>query len=360
MLSALERQPDEFITDRWVCERVTLVAEQRRSVVAAAHLLRYRDDAEVGASYREVGEIHWFVHHPRASFRPDPQEAVDLLMSACLARLARWNVRVRYADGSLPAPLVYGLPRNGPHIRATYERAGFRHVGDTEILLIARVTDLPAPKPRPGVTVERTLGECGTRFTAYDGKHALGFIEVDTALARPECHTRAAGLADIGNLHTEADGEERRLLGHAAAWLDLCGVDRLIAYENASDTQALTLLTAAGFHELTRTDRGWEHRAWTRIRSRTATSSRQMPGRKRIGWSSGTSTRTIRQPSGSVIHISISPQGSFTGGRTISTPFATSSSCAAVTSATCIHSCTAGDGGVSERPESSRKPPPRK
>ncbi|MFD3842347.1 hypothetical protein ACFWWC_39785 [Streptomyces sp. NPDC058642] len=83
------------------------VAEQRRSVVTAAHLLRYRDDAEVGAAYRDAGEVHWFVHHPRASLRPDAEDAADLLMSACLARLARWNV-----------------------------------------------------------TVERTLGECGTRFTA--------------------------------------------------------------------------------------------------------------------------------------------------------------------------------------------------
>lgn len=218
-----------------MCERVTLVAEQRRHVVAAAHLLRYRADAEVGARFQDAGEINWFVCHPPASFRPDPQEAADLLMSACLARFARWNVRVRYAEGSLPAPW--------------------------SVLLIARVSDLPAPEPRPGVTVERTLGECGTRFTAYDGKRALGFIEVDTALARPERHTRAAGLADIGNLHTEADGGERRPLGHAAEWLGLCGVDRLIAYEQASDAAAIDALTSAGFRELTRTDRGWEHRA---------------------------------------------------------------------------------------------------
>ena len=55
VLSALERQPDEFITDPWVSERITLVAEQRRYVVAAAHLLRYRADAEVGESYRNAG-----------------------------------------------------------------------------------------------------------------------------------------------------------------------------------------------------------------------------------------------------------------------------------------------------------------
>ncbi|MET9524743.1 N-acetyltransferase [Streptomyces coeruleorubidus] len=264
VLSDLERQPGEFITDPWVAERTTLVAEQREYVVTAAHLLRYRADAEVGESYRDAAEIDWFVCRPPASFWPDADQAADLLMRACLAQFARWNVRVRYADGALPAPLVYGLPRNWPHIRAVYERAGFRHVGDTEVILVARVADLPEPEPRPGVTVERTLGECGTRFTARAGTGALGFVEIDTALARPERHARAAGLADIGNLRIEpaqyGTGLEHWLLGQAADWLRLCGVDRLVAYESAADSTILGHLTGAGFHELTRTDRGWEHR----------------------------------------------------------------------------------------------------
>ncbi|MFI6854360.1 N-acetyltransferase [Streptomyces sp. NPDC050416] len=323
VLSDLERQPGEFITDPWVAERTTLVAEQREYVVAAAHLLRYRADAEVGEAYRDAAEINWFVCRPAASFWPDADQAADLLMRACLAQFARWNARVRYADGALPAPLVYGLPRNWPHIRAVYERAGFRHAGDTEVILIARVADLPEPEPRPGVTVERTLGECGTRFTARAGTgapggvrrvppalrrparplaapgehprttstrasarqaesphrtppgppsgrtaglygHPLGFVEIDTALARPERHARAAGLADIGNLHIDpaqhGTGLEHWLLAQAADWLRLCGVDRLVAYESAADSTMLGHLTGAGFRELTRTDRGWEHR----------------------------------------------------------------------------------------------------
>ncbi|MBR8640174.1 N-acetyltransferase [Streptomyces tuirus] len=264
VLSDLERQPGEFITDPWVAERTTLVAEQRQHVVAAAHLLRYRAGGEVGEAYRDAAEINWFVHRPAAPLWPEADRAADLLMRACLAQFARWNVRVRYADGALPAPLVYGLPRNWPHIRAVCERAGFRHVGDTEVILISRVADLPEPGPRPGVTVERTLGECGTRFTARTDTHALGFIEIDTALARPERHARAAGLADIGNLHVDpaqyGTGLEHWLLAQAGDWLRLCGVDRLVAYESAGDGARIDLLTGAGFRELTRTDRGWEHR----------------------------------------------------------------------------------------------------
>jgi GNAT superfamily N-acetyltransferase len=263
LLSALQRRPDEFITDPWVSERVTLVAEQRDHVVAAAHLLRYRSDPAIGEAYRDIGEIAWFVCHPPASFRPEPDQAADLLMSACLAQLARWNVRARYAEGEVPAPAVHGLPRNWPHIRAAYERAGFRHVGDTEVILIARVSGLPSAEARPGVTVERTLGECGTRLTAYADGRALGFIEVDTSLARPERHARVAGLADIGNLHIDPEaygtGLEHRLLAQAADWLRLCGADRLLAYEKDTDKAAIDHLTSAGFRELTRTDRRWRH-----------------------------------------------------------------------------------------------------
>ncbi|MEU6551562.1 GNAT family N-acetyltransferase [Streptomyces sp. NPDC046915] len=271
VLSSLERQPDEFVTDPWVAERVTLVAELRRHIVAAAHLLRYRADAEVGADYRDAGEITWFLWHPPASFRPDTDKAADLLMAACLAQLARWQVRVRLASGDLPAPVVYGLPRNWPHVRSVYERAGFRHTGRTEVILLAQVSELPRPEPRPesrpGVTVERTLGQCGTRLTAYEGGQSVGFVEVGTVLARPERHTRPAGLADIGNLHIDparrGAGWEHRLLAHAADWLGLSGVDRLLAYELADDQGALDTLRTAGFRELTRTDRGWEHRPGT-------------------------------------------------------------------------------------------------
>jgi len=41
VLGSLGRQPGEFIEDAWVRDRVTLVAEQRDRVTAAAHLLRY-------------------------------------------------------------------------------------------------------------------------------------------------------------------------------------------------------------------------------------------------------------------------------------------------------------------------------
>src|SRR5919198_831743 len=71
VLSQLERAPGEFIVDPWVAERVTLVAEQRRRVVAAAHLLRYRAGEDVGESYRDAGEIGWLLYWPQATYWPD-------------------------------------------------------------------------------------------------------------------------------------------------------------------------------------------------------------------------------------------------------------------------------------------------
>ncbi len=39
LLSQLEREPDESVVDPWVIQRVTLVAEDRGNVLAAAHLV---------------------------------------------------------------------------------------------------------------------------------------------------------------------------------------------------------------------------------------------------------------------------------------------------------------------------------
>jgi hypothetical protein len=52
VLSALARQPGEFIEDPWVSERVTLVAEQASRIAAAAHLLRHFPDERAGIAAR--------------------------------------------------------------------------------------------------------------------------------------------------------------------------------------------------------------------------------------------------------------------------------------------------------------------
>jgi hypothetical protein len=70
VLTALERQPGEFIEDPWVSERLTLVARQHGRVAAAAHLLRHFSDERAGKAARDVGEIGWFLFWPQAPAIP--------------------------------------------------------------------------------------------------------------------------------------------------------------------------------------------------------------------------------------------------------------------------------------------------
>ncbi len=273
LLSSLEREPGEFIVDPWVSERVTLVAEQRQRVVAAAQLLRYADDERVSPHYRGTAEIRWLVSRPPAPYWPDSGFAADALIAGCLTHLRRWSPTLCRANGTLPAPGVYGVPEQWPHVRELYQRAGFYADGPIEIVLLARVADLPrrGPEPIAGLTAERSLGINGTRISARLEGQTIGFVEVDELEAGPRA-VRAQGWADVGNLHVEDEfrrcGVGRWLIAEAAEWLDLGDVARLLAYTEPTDqpdstdsvvqpSVELRFLTAVGFRVLTRTIRSY-------------------------------------------------------------------------------------------------------
>jgi len=274
VLSNLERQPGEFIVDPWVSERMTLVAEQNDRVAAAAHLLRYRADERVGETYRGGGDIDWLVFWPEVPagnrFWPDATQAAGALIAACIGQLENWGASSQGAGGELPAPGVYGVPEQWPHIAALYERAGFVHTGHIEVVYLARVNDLPHPGKPPvaGLALRRSLGINGTRLSAVLGEEAIGYIEVDP-LEQGERLSRHGGWADIGNLHVAGDyrrqGVATWLIGQAADWLQLARVDRLLGYASLEDADGGDLddpssrafAEAVGFRELTRTKRGW-------------------------------------------------------------------------------------------------------
>jgi len=274
MLSSLERQPGEFIEDPWVSERITLVAEQRGRVAAAAHLLRYFPDERAGESARDAGEIRWLLFWPLAPAGnpcwPDATGAAEALMAACAGVLGRWGVTRQHASGELPVPGVYGVPEQWPHIAALYQRAGFTHTGHTEVVYLAPVEDLPSPgrPPLDGLAVSRSVGINGCRLSAVLGEKVIGYIETEI-LDEGERMSRHGGWADVGNLHVVSPYRRRGvgswLLGQAADWLRLAGVSRLLNYAwlegtdpgglNYDDYRAF--LAAVGFRELTRTARGW-------------------------------------------------------------------------------------------------------
>ncbi|MGH3119729.1 MAG: GNAT family N-acetyltransferase [Streptosporangiaceae bacterium] len=274
VLGSLERQPGEFIEDPWVSERVTLVAEQRGRVAAAAHLLRYFPDERAGESARGAGEIRWLLYWPAAPagnpYWPDATGAAEALIAACIEIFGRWGVTRQHAGGELPVPGVYGVPEQWPHVAALYRGAGFAHTGHTEVVYLAPVEDLPSPgqPPLDGLAVNRSVGINGCRLSAVLGEEVIGYIETEI-LDRGERLSRHGGWADVGNLHV-APGYRRRgvgswLLGQAAGWLRLAGANRLLNYAwlegtdpgglNYQDYRAF--LPAVGFRELTRTARGW-------------------------------------------------------------------------------------------------------
>jgi GNAT superfamily N-acetyltransferase len=278
VMSQLEREPGEFIVDPWVIERATLVAEQRGRIVAAAHMLRYADEERVSESYRGAGEIRWFGFWPDAPYWPDASQAASVLVGACIEQFIAWGTRRQYADGTLPAPGVYGLPEQWPHVRDVYEQAGFVHEGRTEIVFLACVEELSQPDhpPLPGVVLKRSVGINGTRLSAMIADQPIGFIEVgmldDAGRAQ-----RAARWADIGNLHVVAQYRRRRvgtwLVGQAGDWLRLAGVDRVLAYEQTDHEDQRAFLLAVGYRELTRTSCGWRL-----AHDRAATGPPPLPG----------------------------------------------------------------------------------
>jgi GNAT superfamily N-acetyltransferase len=279
VLSHLERQPGEYIVDPWVSGRLTLVAEERQRIAAAAHLLRYASDECVSPAYRNAGEISWLLFWPEGPRISSPywtgaSQAAEKLIAACIWQLEQWGVSRQYADGDLPVPGVYGVPEQWPHVRALYERAGFKHEGHTELVFLAVIDDLrrPADPPVPGLTVRRTVGLNGTRFSAVLADEVVGYLEVEI-FDDGERLSRRSGWADVGNLCV-AEGYRRRgvatwLVGRAAEWLRLAHVDRLLNYTYAEGRDATgqgydedrAFLQASLFTELTRTQRGWTRTA---------------------------------------------------------------------------------------------------
>jgi len=275
LLASLERDPGEPVTDPWVGERVTLVAEQQHRVVAAAHLLRYLDDERAGESLRGAGEIKWLVFWPEApsgnQYWTTAAGAAAELVAACIAQLERWGVTRQVAEGDLPVPCgVYGVPEQWPHVAALYERAGFRPAGPSEIVYLARVARLsrPAAPPLEGLAVRRSVGMSGTRLSAVRDGEVAGYIEVEIRDKGERLSARGR-WADVGNLYVAGNYRRRGvatwLLGQAADWLDLAHVDQLLDYSYAdtrnpdhSDPAGYqAFLASAGFRELTRTRRGW-------------------------------------------------------------------------------------------------------
>ena len=274
VLSSLERQPGEFIEDPWVSDRVTLVAEQRSRVAAAAHLLRYFPDERAGQAARDVGEIRWLLYWPLAPAGnpcwPDATGAAEALMAACVGAVPRWGVAASTRAENCPCPASTGSREQWPHVAALYRRAGFTHTGHTEIVYLAQVQDLPSPAgpPLPGLTAA-ALGR-DQRLPpvrrARPGGDRL-YRDRDPGRRRAAVPARRVGRRRQPACRAALPAPGRRILaaragrrlapagpGQPAAQLRLAGRHRP-GGQDYDDYRAF--LPAVGFRELTRTARGW-------------------------------------------------------------------------------------------------------
>lgn len=216
-------------------------------------------DERVGAGYRDAAELRWLLCWP------DRLTAGEQLLGAVLQQAAGWAAARLHADGSLPVPGVYGVPDCWPHVRHLYEHGGFTPK-DEEIVLLADVAALPRPgePPLDGLVVRRALGDAGVVFATSREGEAAGLIELQGDLTQGGTLSRLTGWAELWNLDVEEPFRRRGvgtwLVGHAAAWLRLARVERVLDVCGTDDDAYRAFATACGWRELTRTTRGWERR----------------------------------------------------------------------------------------------------
>lgn len=259
VLNQLEHEPDEFIVDPWVRQRTTLVGEQRGRLTAAAHMVRYADDPGAGQNLCGAGELRWLLQWPDASYWPDAHVAGRAVADAALAVMRSWNVHTVRADFALPAAGLTGVAEQWPHVGQLLDGLGFVS-RRSERVLLADVADLPV-RARDDLTMLRTLGECGTRFTALADGRDVGHVEIDTTIAGPGRLATPTGWADVGNLHVaehrRRQGVGSALLVAAAHWLRLARADRLLAYAEPDESDLVAFLCRSGFEVMTTCRRSW-------------------------------------------------------------------------------------------------------
>jgi GNAT superfamily N-acetyltransferase len=258
--SRLQREPEQYVVDPWVIQRATLCALEHDRLVAAAHLLRYGDQAKVSDAYRAVGEIAWLVAWPACA-----QASVQLL-TAAQAQLAAWEVRARWAAGGLLVPVLSGVPDAWPHIAAVLAQAGFRPTPErAEAIYGGELARVPAPSAPPvaGVRLRRVVGETTVGFVAVLDDRELGVCECDLDLTLGGARPALNGWAELANMQVEADWRGRGLgtwlVGHAVAWLRLGRYQRIVLTTGIEDEVAGSgrFYRRLGWEVLARLERAW-------------------------------------------------------------------------------------------------------
>lgn len=237
----LTRNPGEFVTDPWVTERTTLCAREGHRMLAAAHLLRYGAGLEVGEHLRDTGEIGWFV------FLPDHESAAAEVLAHAQEVFAAWGVSRQRAFGAgLPKLPLLGIPDSWPHVARALDAAGYEptYKAHRGALYGGSLDGVPVSgdPPVPGITVRRTAGLFGVRFTALLDGEEVGLCECVVDLGGGGALPALGGWAELSEMRVAEEWRNRRvgswLVGEAVDWLKLSRRDRVVLVVDEDDERA--------------------------------------------------------------------------------------------------------------------------
>ncbi len=259
----LEANPDQYILDPWVSQRRTLGALEKGRVVAAAHLLHYRSDPDVSASYRGAADIAWLVAWP------DSQPAAQALISACLETLSGWGAARIYAfDTGLPASVLAGLPDSWTHVQSTLQAAGFAcQKPRFEAIYGGWLprTHIGSPVEIRGLAFGRRVGRMDVTFTAQLNGREIGHCEISADLSEGGERPAFQRWGALFDLEIEADfrnaGIGSELVWRAVEWLRTAGCDRIVVPVGWDEEQAgvARFYERFGWRVMSRQTKGWEH-----------------------------------------------------------------------------------------------------
>ena len=260
----LARNPGEYVVDPWVRERATLCALEGGRIVAATHLLRYGDTADVGATYRAAAEINWLYSLPTHS------NAAKRLLAVAEHQISVWQPSMVWFEGNAPLGPFAGIPDAWPHIAALLAAAGYQpDPAHDEAVFGGLLGDLPArlAPPLRDLDMQRSVGTFGVRFTALHGGQAIGACECIADMTEGGALPALQGWAQLSEFAVDESWRNRGvgmwLIQQVVVWLRLAGCKRIVLSVAAGDEAAGAgrFYERCAWHLLVRSRRGWRRTA---------------------------------------------------------------------------------------------------
>lgn len=248
ILAQLEDEPDETVTNSWVDARSCLVAERSGTVVSLALVVHYSDVPETSKALRGLTSLRWVVGDV------DDPEALDAVIAAATQWALAHRSREIFYEGAMPVPGCHGTPETWPHVANALDRSGF----DAGFDSLDTWGKVPALASEP-VTLARSVGVCGTRFSSLDDEGVVGFLEVEATDADRGAFPGSGRVFDIGNFSVRSgapESERDRLLQAGEDWCARAGASWLIAYVDAQDAADAEWMASHGFTRLGSCRRG--------------------------------------------------------------------------------------------------------